>query len=107
MPYQLIRGRIKWPEGIDQSESDLRIPLLTQVALRWALQKPGVAAVIIGAKSVEQLEDNLAAWRWSLTEEEMTLLDELSAPEIPYPYEMIWRCNQSKGRDWVLPTTWH
>ena len=80
---------------------------IAQVALRWAMQKPGVAAVVIGAKSVDQLEDNLAAWRWSLSEEEMTLLDELSAPEIPYPYEMIWRCNRSKGRNWVLPTTWH
>jgi len=80
---------------------------VAQVALRWAVQKPGVASVIIGAKTVEQLDDNMAAARWSLTDEEMALLDELSSPDIPYPYEMIWRCNSSKGKEWVLPTTWH
>jgi len=80
---------------------------VAQVALRWAMQKPGVASVIIGAKSVEQLDDNLAASMWTLTKEEMDSLDELSAPDIPYPYEMIWRCNKSKGRDWVTPATWH
>ena len=80
---------------------------VAQVALRWAMQKPGISSVIIGAKTVEQLDDNLGAATWSLSEEEMNLLDELSAPEIPYPYEMIWRCNQSKGKEWVLPTTWH
>ena len=80
---------------------------VAQVALRWAMQKPGVASVIIGAKTVEQLDDNMAAALWSLTDEEMALLDELSSPDIPYPYEMIWRCNSSKGKEWVLPTTWH
>jgi len=80
---------------------------VAQVALRWAMQKPGVASVIIGAKSVEQLDDNLAASKWTLTKEEMDSLDELSAPDIPYPYEMIWRCNKSKGRDWVMPASWH
>jgi len=80
---------------------------VAQVALRWAMQKPGISSVIIGAKTVEQLDDNMKAATWSLTEEEMNLLDELSQPEIPYPYEMIWRCNKTKGKDWVMPTTWH
>ena len=80
-----------------------------QVALRWAMQRPGVASVIIGVKTVAQLDDNMgaAAAGWSLTDDEMTLLDELSSPEIPYPYEMVWRCNSAKGKDWVMPTTWH
>ena len=80
---------------------------VAQVALRWAMQKPGVASVIIGAKNIQQLEDNMKAAEWSLSAEEMALLDELSKPDIPYPYEMIFRCNAAKGKDWVVPTTWH
>ncbi|WAR04022.1 YRPG-like protein, partial [Mya arenaria] len=65
-----------------------------RVALRWLLQKPRVSSVIIGATSVAQLEDNVAASKgWSLTEEEMSQLDAVSPRVTLYPYEMIWRIN--------------
>lgn len=51
-----------------------------QVAVNWVAQRPGVASTLLGARTVEQLEDNLAALDFSLTEEQRARLDEVSAP---------------------------
>jgi len=66
-----------------------------QVALNWLLQKPGVTAPIIGARTMEQLESNLAAAGWALTPEQMKHLDEVSTPDLPYPYDMILNSQRS------------
>ena len=52
---------------------------VARVALAWLLQRKGVMSVIIGAKTIEQLDDNLAATELTLTPEEMAKLDEASA----------------------------
>ncbi len=57
-----------------------------QVALAWLLDRPGVASVIVGARTDEQLADNLEAAELSLSEEERTRLDEVSAPPLIYPF---------------------
>jgi aryl-alcohol dehydrogenase-like predicted oxidoreductase len=59
------------------------------VALAWLLAKPAVMSVIIGAKTVEQLEDNLAAAELTLTAEELTALDDISAIAPEYPAWMF------------------
>jgi aryl-alcohol dehydrogenase-like predicted oxidoreductase len=59
---------------------------IPQVALNWLLRKPTVANIIIGARTEEQLKDNLGAIGWRLTDEEVKRLDEVSAPRMPYPY---------------------
>ncbi len=61
---------------------------VAQGALNYLLRKPGVASVIIGAKSVEQLVDNLKAVDWTMTDGEVAKLDELSKPYRPYPQWM-------------------
>lgn len=66
----------------------------SQVALRWVLQRPTVAAVIIGARNTAQFEDNMRADGIELSEEEMASLCQLSAVTISYPYEMIWRAQR-------------
>ena len=60
-----------------------------QVALRWLMQRPGVTAPIIGARSLEQLDTNLGALGWKLPAEHVTRLDEVSAKPLPYPYVFI------------------
>jgi aryl-alcohol dehydrogenase-like predicted oxidoreductase len=60
-----------------------------QVALRWVLQRPGVTAPIIGARNLDQLDANLGTVGWSLTDEQLTRLDEVSAKPLPYPYAFI------------------
>ena len=61
-----------------------------RVSLAWLLAKPVVTSVIIGAKSIGQLKDNLAAEGLNLAEDEIKLLDEVSALPPEYP-------------GWVLP----
>jgi len=58
---------------------------IPQVALNWVTRKPGVDTVIIGARNEQQLRDNLNAANWTLTDAEVTRLDEVSALPLPYP----------------------
>jgi len=57
-----------------------------QVALAWTLGRPGVASLVIGARTDEQLEDNLAAAELQLSADERDRLDRVSAPPLLYPY---------------------
>jgi aryl-alcohol dehydrogenase-like predicted oxidoreductase len=59
------------------------------VALAYVLAKPFVTSVIIGAKRMEQLRDNLAAVDLKLSGDEMTKLDEVSALPPEYPGWMV------------------
>jgi aryl-alcohol dehydrogenase (NADP+) len=60
---------------------------MSQVALAWVADRPAVTSVILGARNLEQLDDNLGAAGLHLTEDEAALLDAVSAPEIAdYPY---------------------
>jgi len=60
-----------------------------RVALAWVLAKPFVTSVIIGAKRLEQLNDNIAAVDLKLTPEEIKKLDEVSALPPEYPGWML------------------
>lgn len=60
-----------------------------QVALAWLKQQSNVSSVILGARTFEQLEDNMGVTNLDLREEELKLLSEVSTlPEL-YPYRMI------------------
>jgi aryl-alcohol dehydrogenase-like predicted oxidoreductase len=59
------------------------------VALAWLLAKPAVTSVIFGARSVEQLDDNLRAAEVKLTADDVHKLDEASAFDPGYPYKFI------------------
>jgi aryl-alcohol dehydrogenase-like predicted oxidoreductase len=56
-----------------------------QVALAWLLRRPGVSTVIVGARTDEQLADNLRAADLNLGDEELARLEEVSRPDLPYP----------------------
>jgi aryl-alcohol dehydrogenase-like predicted oxidoreductase len=62
---------------------------VAQIALAWILSKPFVSSVIIGAKSMDQLRDNIAASRVQLTADEIKLLDEVSQLPPEYPGWML------------------
>ncbi len=57
-----------------------------QVALNWLLRRPSVATVIIGARTEEQLRQNLGAVGWELTPDQVSRLDAASATTPAYPY---------------------
>jgi aryl-alcohol dehydrogenase-like predicted oxidoreductase len=58
---------------------------IARVALAWLLAKEAVTSVIIGAKRLDQLDDNLAAADLTLSAEEIKALDEISRPAPEYP----------------------
>jgi aryl-alcohol dehydrogenase-like predicted oxidoreductase len=62
---------------------------VAQIALAWILSKPFVSSVIIGAKSMDQLRDNIAASRVQLTADEIKVLDEVSQLPPEYPGWML------------------
>jgi aryl-alcohol dehydrogenase-like predicted oxidoreductase len=57
-----------------------------QIALNWLTRKPTIASVIVGARNEEQLRQNLDAFGWSLTAEQVASLDAASATQVAYPY---------------------
>jgi aryl-alcohol dehydrogenase-like predicted oxidoreductase len=70
------------------AETEKTVP---QVAINWLLRRPTVSSVIIGARTEEQLRQNLGAVGWSLTPEQVAKLDAASAVTPAYPYYPYWR----------------
>jgi aryl-alcohol dehydrogenase-like predicted oxidoreductase len=96
-PEDTRRAALGSPGGIDEDQGFSIIEVMdeiagargasvAQVALNWLIAKPGVTSVIIGARTDEQLRDNLAAASWELSPEELGRLDEVSERPLPYPY---------------------
>jgi aryl-alcohol dehydrogenase-like predicted oxidoreductase len=69
---------------------------VARVALAWLLHKPAVTSVIIGAKTNEQLLDNVAACDLKLSPEEMAALDKVSTLPNEYPTWMLERMSADR-----------
>ena len=102
------RPRAPWPTGTRLKSPEDRFPFnvekgyiiveeldaiarahngtVTHAALNYLLQKPGVTSVVFGARTIEQLRDNIRTTEWSLSPEEKERLDQLSAPTKTYPH---------------------
>jgi aryl-alcohol dehydrogenase-like predicted oxidoreductase len=65
-----------------------------QIALAYIIGKPAVTSVIVGARTEEQLTDNLASAELTLTDEEIARLDAVSAQPLLYPY---WHQAKTSG----------
>ncbi len=81
---------VMWPMARERGVSPARI------ALAWILHQRAVMSVIIGAKTPEQLDDNLAASEIELTAAELDALEKVSAPKPEYPQWMIARQNNDR-----------
>jgi len=111
-------GRVSWAEGIgwvttsyshyntdetwalldkiDEIAKELKASV-AQVSLRWMMQKSFVTAPIIGARTIEQLNDNLGSAFIQLSQQQMTILDSLSEEKVPpYPYDFLKRAKGSQ-----------
>ena len=76
--YDLVELLIAIADGHDASPA--------QVALAWLLTRNGVCSAIVGARSDEQLADNLKAAELALTPDEVARIDAASKPPLIYPY---------------------
>lgn len=105
-------GRMGWSETWEAYDNDhtwsivdaldeiaqARGRAVAEVAIRWVAQQPGITAPILGASTYEQLESNLAAFEWTLTDEEVARLSAVSAITAPYPYDrMIGDAQQGRA----------
>ncbi|MDR3414845.1 MAG: aldo/keto reductase [Nevskia sp.] len=88
-------------DALDQVANN-RGKTVAQVALNWLLQRPTVANLVIGARDEDQLRQNLGALRWSLTADEVALLDKASHETPIYPY---WHQRDFAARN-PKPTSW-
>jgi aryl-alcohol dehydrogenase-like predicted oxidoreductase len=75
---------------------------VAQVALNWLLSRPTVANIVVGARDEAQLKQNLGAVGWTLTPEQIALLDAASQKTPIYPY---WHQRQFDERN-PKPTRW-
>jgi aryl-alcohol dehydrogenase-like predicted oxidoreductase len=72
-------------EGIAQAHQTN----VASVALAWVHAQPGVSSVIIGARRIPQLDDNLRAVDVELTRDELARLDALTRPRFGFPHNML------------------
>ncbi|WP_257450280.1 aldo/keto reductase [Archangium lipolyticum] len=77
-------------EAVDAVAAELK-STPAQVSLAWVLRKRAITSVIFGARSVQQLEDNLKAAELKLDDAQLKRLDEASATELGYPYDFLHR----------------
>jgi aryl-alcohol dehydrogenase-like predicted oxidoreductase len=61
----------------------------SQIALSWVRQQPGVIIPIIGAKTKEQLKDNLECLKFTLSEENITQLSDVSRINMGFPHDFL------------------
>lgn len=61
----------------------------SQVALNWLLMRDGVTSVILGARKLTHLEDNLGCLDFALDDEQLRRLDEASKIELGFPHDFI------------------
>jgi aryl-alcohol dehydrogenase-like predicted oxidoreductase len=69
---------------------------VARIALAWLLHRDVVTSVIVGAKTLEQLDDNLAAVEIRLDEDDLARLDEVSALPPEYPGWMVARQHRTR-----------
>ncbi|QQR38055.1 aldo/keto reductase [Devosia rhizoryzae] len=73
--------------GAVQDLSEARGASMAQVALAWVAAQPAVTSVILGARTTEQLADNLGAASLTLSQDELSELSAVSKPQMAdYPY---------------------
>jgi len=71
---------------------------VAQIALAWLLAKPFVTTVIVGARSMDQLRDNIESTRVQLEDAEIKQLDEISALPAEYPGWMLAYQGQARAK---------
>lgn len=106
-----VGRRDRWDDLPEQRESELTWRIVdvlleiskaggktpAQIALNWLLQQPSVTAPIIGARTLEQLEENLGSVGWALSADEIAKLNAASEIPLPSPYNFIARYTRKRN----------
>jgi len=79
--YDIVDELVRTAKELDSTPA--------RVALAWVRSRPGIGSTIIGARTMEQLDDNLASADITITADHIARLDKLSAPKLPFPANML------------------
>ena len=74
-------------DNLEAVSKEVKQPVAA-VALRWLLHKHKVDIVLIGARTVQQLQNNLKAASFTLSDEQVRRLDKASDAPLPYPFNL-------------------
>jgi aryl-alcohol dehydrogenase-like predicted oxidoreductase len=104
-PASRVGRRDRWDDLPEQREGELAWRVIdrlreiagargkscAQVAVNFLLRRSARVIPLFGARTLEQLEQNLGSVGWELTPEEVGILEQASAAPLPYPYRFIER----------------
>jgi aryl-alcohol dehydrogenase-like predicted oxidoreductase len=79
-----------------QKIADRRDISPSRVAIAWVRQQPGVIIPILGARTVNQLEDNIGCLDVTLDDKDLRRLDEVSSVDLGFPHEFLKSANIRK-----------
>jgi aryl-alcohol dehydrogenase-like predicted oxidoreductase len=93
-------GRGAWVARAFNEQAFTVVDVLTKVAqeagttparaaLAWVVKRPGIASTIIGARTMEQLDDNLGALEVKLSQSQVAALDDASKPKLNFPHDFL------------------
>lgn len=105
-----VGTRDRWDDQPEQRESELTWRVIdtlieigrnrgktpAQVTLNWLLHQPGVTTAILGARTLDQLKENLGCIGWELSDEEVKKIHTSSEIPLPYPYRFIERYTRKR-----------
>lgn len=75
-------------EQLTSIAKDRNVPV-SAVAIAWVMHQKGVTSTLLGARTLEQLRQNMKASELQLSVEELKSLNELSVPELPFPHNLL------------------
>jgi len=96
-PKRMDRDKVRLSEKTEAIVSEVKKVAqetgrsMAQVAINWVRQQQqrSLMIPILGARTANQLQDNLAVLEWELDEEQLARLDEISKPELGFPHNFL------------------
>jgi len=75
-------------EALERIAADVETTV-ARIAIAWVKARPGVCSTVIGARTLDQFDDNVQALDLELSPDQTSTLDELTKPELPFPLEFL------------------
>ncbi len=75
-------------DAMEQIARNCSVPI-SHVALNWLRTKSAISSILLGARTLDQLKENLSCVGWDLNADEVRQLDAVSTEPAPYPYSFI------------------
>ncbi|MCQ9636203.1 aldo/keto reductase [Chryseobacterium sp. WG23] len=85
---ELTEGTYEIIDTLQMISKERNIPV-SAIAIAWVMQQKGISSTLLGARTLNQLQENIKASALKLSEEELKLLNLLSMPQLPFPHNLL------------------